>query len=611
MSNPVGAMPANKADLDDLAFRARAKIAELKAAGVWHGGLAPHPYQKKPLEWIVEKLGVPEHRLRWSLNARYGEHIWDGDVDPMVLILGALADLHDCGVESATGTGKTFLAACILLWFLACFENSLVITSAPKEDQLLGQLWKEVANLFPAFKKHFPSAELLPGSGEIRMRGSGPEQESWIAKAFVAGVGADEDAAQKAAGFHRPHMLIVTEDTPGIDPAIMKAFAQTRTDDHNLHLALGNPDHMNDPLHRFCFNEKEEPRPNVVHVRISALDHPNIVSGPTANGDSVVPGAIGRRRLAERTEELGVGSRLYESRVRGKSPTEAEDALIKYEWCLRAAERYNDPAYRIGKPAIGVDPSNSDRGDPAGLALWEGACCIEVQSFPCPDAGRLGEDVVARARNPLKLVDEENVGVDEVGVGASTVNAAKAKRFKVRGLGGAKKPIPQVDEDERWTEVQPNDFGGVKPAGPRVIEAERYANQRSQIKWTMREDLRLDRIALPFDPELFQDLCTAKYTTKNGVITVESKEDIKKRLPDRRSPNKGDACEYGNFVRDRSLPMPSREAIPASTRQRDFQLERLLDRHDRQEKKETARVNRMLARHGRERIRAMKRERDG
>lgn len=611
MSNPVGAIPANKADLDDLAFRARAKIAELKAAGQWHGGLAPHPYQKKPLAWIVEKLGVPEHRIRWSANPGYETHEWDGTRDPVVVILNAISEGHDCGVESGTGVGKTYIAACVILWYLACFENSLVITSAPKEGQLLGQVWKELGSLFLEFKKHFPGSVFLPGSGEIRMRGSGEEQESWIAKAFVAGVGADEDAAQKAAGFHRPHMLIVTEDTPGIDPAIMKAFAQTRTDDHNLHLALGNPDHRNDPLHRFCFNEKEESRPNVVHVRISALDHPNVVSGPLPNGDSIIPGAIGKRRLAERAEELGVGSRLYDSRVRGISPTEAEDALIKYEWCLRASERFDDQAYRVGKRAMGVDPSNSDRGDPAAISYWEGACCTKVDAFPCPDAGKLGEDVVALARNPFHPTDEENVGVDEVGVGASTVNAAKAKRFKVRGLGGQKKPIPQIDQDGRWTEVIPDDYGGVKAAGPRVIEAERYSSQRSQIHWLMREDLRLNRVALPFDPELFQDLCTPKYTTKGGVITVEEKIEIKKRLPDRRSPNKGDACAYGNFVRDRSLPMPSREAIPASTRQRDYQLERLLSRHEKQEKKETARVNRMLARHGRERIRAMKRERDG
>ena len=65
----------------------------------------------------------------------------------------------------------------------------------------------------------------------------------------------------------------------------------------------------------------------------------------------------------------------------------------------------------------------------------------------------------------------------------------------------------------------------------------------------MAEDLRLGRVALDNDPELFTDLCTPTVSTDSGKISVESKGEIKNRL--RRSPNKGDACCYGNWVRDR------------------------------------------------------------
>jgi hypothetical protein len=81
-------------------------------------------------------------------------------------------------------------------------------------------------------------------------------------------------------------------------------------------------------------------------------------------------------------------------------------------------------------------------------------------------------------------------------------------------------------------------------------KAERFDNLRSQVWWRMREDLRLDRVALPEDEELWQDLTTPTYTTRNGKICVEPKETIIKRL--RRSPNKGDAAAYGGFVRGRA-----------------------------------------------------------
>ena len=90
-------------------------------------------YQRDPFGWIVEHLEVPEETLRWSLNPCYDSRAWDGTPDPMAVILNALANWENVGIESGTGTGKTFLAACITLWFLACHEDSIVVTVAPKK----------------------------------------------------------------------------------------------------------------------------------------------------------------------------------------------------------------------------------------------------------------------------------------------------------------------------------------------------------------------------------------------------------------------------------------------------------------------------------------------
>ena len=592
----------SKTEQNQVQAQASAQIAEREHAGVWGGTVKAHTaYAHRPLEWITTYLKVPAETLHWSLHPSYETHRWDGDKDPLLRILTALAEHRDVGVESATGTGKTFLAACVTLWFLACHHNAIVAQWAPTERQLLLNMWKEIGALFTEFSKHFPTAELY--TGKLRMLPTDAEgKEKWAATAFVSGVGADEEAATKAQGLHGEHMLIITEETPGIPRAIMVAIDQTRSADHNLHLALGNPDHRHDELHTFCKRE------DVEHIRISALDHPNIVSG-----EPIVPGAIGKNRLAKRITNLGVGSRLYLSRIRGISPPEAKDALIQYVWCETAAERF-----RLGtsagrekmeewevtitdEEARGVDVANSEGGDEAAIARGPGRRLTEVVSFPCPDANQLGA-IVAQEIERDKI-DPRYVGVDPVGVGAGCVNELKRLGHKVRHLSGARKAIPGVDTDELWSETDIDFEGRERPTGARVVEAERFADLRSQMHWRMREDLRKETVDLVYDVELFNDLTTPTFKTANGVIKVESKEEIKKRLG--RSPNKGDAVIYWNWVRRRTPVRVAKASVEVSTSDRDRSLEKFLVQQAKRQKKE----NRELIRRLKRRARNSKRDR--
>lgn len=595
----LSSLALSKQDLEALRMRAQAEKERRIREGVWTGSVQPHVnYQKRPLDWIVTYLAVPEHTLRWSMNEGYGscicdsevcqgggEHVWDGDKDPLVGVLEALADWQDVAVESGTGTGKTFVAACIVLWFLACHEDALVVTAAPKKDQLLKQVWQEIGKLWPRFQNHFKKAELL--TGQIRMKPDESDKEAWSALAFTAGVGADEDAATKAQGFHRPHMLIITEETPGMPWPILTAFDETRTDDHNLHLALGNPDHRHDPLHQIS------ERPNVTAVRISAFDHPNVVTG-----ERIVPGAIGAKRLGERIDNLGKGSRLYQSRVRGISPAESEEALIRWDWLEAAAKKWGDEQLREGTMALGVDVADNPDGDDSAIAFWQGACLTEVRVLDVEDAGEVAERVYEAMME--YDIHPKQVGLDSVGVGASTKNELK-RRFgiKVRYLSGGTRATPTVDIDDLWSKRQEDADGTIKPAGQTVVEAERFNNLRSQVWWRMREDLRLGRIALPNDEALFSDLTAPMWTTKSGVIVVEPKEEIKKRL--RRSPDKGDAAVMGNFVRRRRPIIEQKSVFDRDGVDRDLGLEKLLARRAKEKKQRDRQVMRVLRQRARRR----------
>lgn len=478
-------------------------------------------YQVNPLQYFVDRLGIKPESINWMLIPEYQNHKWDGTENPFMVILDALVNSKWCGVESATGTGKTYIAAAIVLWFLENFENSRVITTAPKADQLFSQIWAEISGLYPKFNKG-----VLLQSGELRMVDD--PITKYKAEAFVAGVAATEESATKAQGFHAEHMLIILEETPGIPAPTIAALQNTSSAPHNLILALGNPDHQLDQLHLFC-NQS-----NVVSVRISAYDHPNVVM----NNPSFIPGAASKIGISRIISKFGNDNPLTISRTRGISPAQSSDSLIKLEWILTATEKlkqFYDEHGKIdlskipGERGLGVDVANSEYGDKASYCHGKGNVCFKSEDFQCPDSNQLGHQV-------YRLVQEEKIntrhlGIDGVGVGAGTINTLKEYGILDSGINLQGAAAPEEFET-----------------------AETFKNLRSQMWWTAREDLRTGDLVMINDPELTADLITPKLTVHLGKIIVESKEDIKKRLG--RSPNKGDAFVYWNWRRKiRSQPI--------------------------------------------------------
>jgi phage terminase large subunit len=492
-------------------------------------------YQMNPVGFFTDVLGIPERTIRWSLNPGYDTHQWDGTVDPLIVMLEALANSQDVAVEAGTGTQKSHTAAGAILWFNGCWEDSRVFTFAPKEDQLRLYIWKEIGRLWPRFQRHFPAAVLSDLT--IRMRGG--IDDSWGARGYAVGVKAGEATSTKAQGMHAEHMMLVYEETPGIPSPVIEAGENTATAPHNIRLAVGNPDHQLDALHQFGHDTFGAPRPGVINVQISALDHPNLV----ADDPTIVPGAASWKSEKRRREKYGEDSRLYKTRIRGMSPAESVEALIKLEWVQSAQKRWLDdvqkPVLMAGKRALGVDVANSLNGDDGAIARGQGAYCESVTAFPCPNANDLGFRVHLEM-DELRI-EPEYVGVDSVGVGVGTVNELRKRDKWIRALNGAESPIGRADDTED------------------------YNNLRSQMYWQAREDLRLGLVALPADMELATDLITPQWKTANGNIVVESKEDLKKRLPGGRSTNKGDAFVYWNWVRERS-ELVSRVPVPNPSR---------------------------------------------
>lgn len=487
-------------------------------------------YRTDPVGWAEAVLGVPQWSLRWSLADGYGAHETDGTPDPLATALDAIAKGEWTATSSGTGTGKTFGCAVLILWWLACWRDAVAVTVATKEDQQAKGVWREIGRHWPRFQEAFPDAELTT----LRIRMEPWRGDAWGAWGVTAAPKAGEESSTAVQGLHAEHLLILVDEMPGVPAPVVTALVNTATGDHNIIAGWGNPDHQADPLATFARLQR------VREIRISALDHPNVVTGR-----ELIPGAASRRSVAMRREEYGEQGALYQSRVRGIAPEQSEHALIRLSWCQAAQQRGADPvegkALRVGPKAMGVDVAQSENGDQAAVAAGVGAMLLTIRAFACPNATTLGRQVWAQMKD--EGVRPEHVGVDPIGVGAATVNALD-EACELAGLprtqrcSGGAKPLPALS---RAADGATMDW---------LTDANRFRNLRAQMWWQLREDLRNGLIGLPADLELFRELTIVQFKDEGAVVTIESKDEIRKRLG--RSPDKADAVVYWNWVRPRT-----------------------------------------------------------
>jgi hypothetical protein len=511
--------------------------------------IAMHRYRSDPAAWLVNRFGEDIRSIKWSEYPEYKNHNWDGIKDPLWTAWNDVAHRNWVGVESASSTGKTYTLARIVFWFLDVYENGLVVTSAPKRDQLMLHLWSEISRAFDKFKRIRPYAELTTLKLRVDNRKtdeSEGDENSWMATGFVAGVKANEDSTTKAQGFHRENMLIITEETPGMPAPTLKAFTTTSTGGNNIILAVGNPDSITDPLHRFIVDFRSK----VKHVIISGLDHPNVVLGR-----EIVPGAITRGANQMKLEAYGEDNFFYQSRVRGICPQQSVDSLIKLAWidaCTINSSKYEDIPDDWSNNALGIDVANSEASDKACLAWGLRNTLISLHEFFCPNANHLAYNVLFDDLYLTEMgyqnyhtdkvgnygIRPENIGVDAVGVGVGTINAFKDEDYVVRPLQGGQDPEAIPVDDENSDDPKP---------------LWHFTTLRSQMYWQLSQDLQHRRIKIAITDnqilnQLKLELVTPKYASRDSGIVVESKESIKKRMGGK-SPNMADAMVYWNWVR--------------------------------------------------------------
>lgn len=197
---------------------------------------------------------------------------------------------------------------------------------------------------------------------------------------------------------------------------------------------------------------------------------------------------------------------------------------VPTDWVEQAMKRWT-PDYRAEMDSIGVDVARGGTDSTVVVCRHGGwfSKPVKVPGSATPN-GQTGAALVIQHRR-----DMAPVHVDIIGVGGSVYDHLEENGIQSVPVNVSKKSHGRAK------------YGGMK-----------FKNLRSQMYWDLREalDPRSDSlIALPDDPEIKADLCSARFKVTNGVIQIESKDEIKKRIG--RSPDVGDAVLLALLVTEK------------------------------------------------------------
>lgn len=176
--------------------------------------------------------------------------------------------------------------------------------------------------------------------------------------------------------------------------------------------------------------------------------------------------------------------------------------VIPTAWVEAAMARWSMPAVKTKMDSMGVDVARGG-ADNTIIARRHGNWYDMPLIYPgrdTPDGPTVAGLVIASLR------DRAPIHIDVIGVGSSPYDFLKESHQHVIGVNVAEAA-----------------FGSDKSGRLR------FANQRSESWWSMREALDPSNnlgIALPPDEELKRDLCAPSWRLKGKVVYVESRDEI-------------------------------------------------------------------------------------
>jgi phage terminase large subunit len=367
-------------------------------------------------------------------------------------------------VRAAHGSGKSYLAACLLLWFMSTRPGSRGITTAAKWAQVLDVLWPEVRALYDkSLLGRLSFGRCLTDRIEF--------SPVWFA------TGASSDMPQTLEGQHS-----LVGACRFIDEAKSVPDSTYTSTDGLLASA-----EVLDVWTSTAGTTQGK------FYRRDVIDTDDVIRRRIDIDQCIREGIIGAEAWkAERLKDWGANSIEFRSRAMCDYVSDAEDVVYPSAWIERAMS----PGFNVsGVPVGGLDPAGSTAGDASALALVAGPDtdgrfeCRSVTSWHAPDT----QESKGRALLILRDAGAVTLACDVIGLG--------------KGLSDSLR----------------QDFPGVVEfrASDRAVQADRFANAKAEQSWQLRSLLETGKIALPKNEALRREMLAERYqVTPAGKIKV-------------------------------------------------------------------------------------------
>ena len=456
-------------------------------------------------------------------------------------ILGYFDEGHNrVSVRGPHGLGKTFLASILVHHaVLTAPDDCKVPTTASAWRQLEKYLWPEIKkaahNLaWPVIgrDRYDPLREMLTMS--IRLKGGLVEafalssdnhhaiegaHATWLmyildeAKVIPVPMWDAIEGAFSTEGLAR-NVDVIDEVTQYTEPH--KGDAKKKSDKGLQHKAKAG-DFI---AEAFAISTPGDPAGRFFDIHSGAVGYEDWYTRHVTLDEAIDAGRVSQSWADQRKKQWGEDSSTYQNRVLGEFADSSEEGIIPLTWIKAAQDRWKewDEGGRVsqqGAHTVGVDIARYG-GDLTVFAFRQGSVLSTIRMF-----SNLSTTVTAQKLT--ELYDGANIHIETDG----GLGAAVYDMLVDRGIRGVRSITVGA---AAWG----NDRTGTLS----------FANVRAAMWWNMREMLdpyySMD-IALHPNEYLQMDLITPKWDIiKDGVILLEAKKEIKKRLG--RSTDYGDAC---------------------------------------------------------------------
>lgn len=438
---------------------------------------------------------------------------WQGDV---LNDLFASEGMARVAAKSCHGAGKTTAESWAHWIFMKTRSHGRVVATAPTQSQLRDVLWPEIA------KWHSKMHTDLAGMWDISETHVRHKKfpKTWFSVARTS------NKQENLQGFHGTNICVLVDEASGVRADVFEVLEGILSEAGQIGkeakiFMVGNPTQLSGEFYN-AFHK------NADLYKLYTICGDNKMPTDRYGGRIFLSNRVTEAYRQNIARKYGRNGPVYDVRVRGLFPTEADDSIIPLSWAENA-QYVQPPVFdRIAHPYRLVMDVARMGTDKTVLGVFRGNACLSLQRWPKTTTGQC-VDILKEARD--SIVQQgfivSRIIVDEPGIGGGVIDSGRRAGLMITPYHGGASPSVNSNDPEE--------------------DVRMFLNRRARDFWHLRRMLEMNQISIPEDEALVNQMASVKYKYQESTdkIKVESKGEMKDRLGEDGSPDETDCLVMG------------------------------------------------------------------